>query len=246
MLKNNSEEQLDYIVEGREDATTTVVFVHGFGTDKNETADLFKDISASLNPNFRTIRFDFSGYGESEGKQEDVCLSKQSQDLESVLEFVKELFPGNIYILAHSLGGFVTSALSPNGIKKIIFTGIPRPSTTSLINSFQKRILSRNGKVDLNNISIYPRSSGQTQKLGPIFWKELQSFNIEKNIQDYALKTNLLILKPKQDEVASNENFDAYKHLENLIYQELNGDHNFTKQADRSILIERVREHFME
>ena len=85
-IKNNYGENLDTLVEGREVSDTTVIFVHGFGVDKDESFNYFTDTAAVLRDIFRVVRFDFSGYGKSEGKQEDVNYQKQSEDLNSVIE----------------------------------------------------------------------------------------------------------------------------------------------------------------
>lgn len=87
-IKNNLGEQLDALIEGNEKSKVTIVFVHGFGTDKNETENLFTDIATALKSQFRIIRFDLTGYGKSEGKQEETNYNKHAEDLKSVFDWV--------------------------------------------------------------------------------------------------------------------------------------------------------------
>ena len=111
-INNPRNEQLHTLIEGQPDADTTIIFVHGFGTNKDEGENLFADVSQALNKRFRTIRFDFSGYGQSQGRQEDVDLNKQAEDLAAVLEYTRHNYSGQINILAHSMGTYV-ACLSP-------------------------------------------------------------------------------------------------------------------------------------
>lgn len=239
-IKNKFGENLDVLIEGKEDAETSIIFVHGFGTDKNE-GSLFIDISQALSDKFRIIRFDFSGYGKSEGRQEDVDYAKQAGDLDAVLSYIRPKYPGRINIVAHSMGTFITAFLSPIGIKKSIFTGVPNTDTVASNKRLQDRIIKRGGVVNENGITIYPRTSGAVQKIGPSFWKIKREFNAIKAFEKYAEKSQLVIFKPLQDEVVGNDNFDGYKNIPNLTYREINGAHNFSKPQDRRELIENIK-----
>jgi len=88
IIKNNIGEKLDtWVEESIGNVKATIVMVHGFGTSKHETARYFDDISQALTgDNFRVVRFDLSGYGNSEGREEDACYSKHILDLKSVLD----------------------------------------------------------------------------------------------------------------------------------------------------------------
>jgi pimeloyl-ACP methyl ester carboxylesterase len=114
-IKNNGDEELDTLVEGNENSHTTIIFVHGFGTQKDESYGYFIDVAKALHSNYRTVRFDFSGYGKSQGKQVDVNYKKHAEDLKIILDWTKEKFGGKIYIIAQSMGCFVTAFLSPDG-----------------------------------------------------------------------------------------------------------------------------------
>jgi pimeloyl-ACP methyl ester carboxylesterase len=235
-LKNQYGENLDLIVEGNQSSDTTVIFIHGLGMDKNEEG-LFVDISKHLE-RYRIIRFDLSGYGNSEGKQEDANFNKHAKDLETIISYANSEFKGKIYLVAHSMGTFVVMILSPNGITKTCFLCIPSSDTSRSIEATKRRILSRpSGVVNENGISTYPRTNGQIQKLGPTFWKALRDFNPIEAIKPYSLKTDLMAFGALQDEVIDKETTTAYKQMQGLKYVELNGDHNFTNPEDRINLV---------
>lgn len=241
-ILNHYGENLDVLIEGNLYSQRNLVFVHGFGTNKNEGYDLFVDVAKELSEYFRIIRFDFSGYGESEGKQEDVCYSKQAYDLDSILDFVRTEYDENISIFAHSMGCFVTSLLSPSGILKTVFSSIPNPDSSMSINRIKKRIENKNGFFDELGISTYPRSSGEVQKIGSQFWIDIRDFQPIDNIREFACKTRLMIIHPKQDEIVGNIGMAEYSKLAQTKFIEINGDHNYSKAEERQEMIKVVKD----
>jgi pimeloyl-ACP methyl ester carboxylesterase len=238
-VRNKYGERLDVVVEGN--GNTTIVFVHGMGTDKHEgSTRLLADMSAALHKDYRIVRFDLSGYGDSEGASEEGNLYKWADDLQEVLK-ATESFGGKKYILAHSMGMQVVTLLSPPDIEKTVFTGMPGFDSAKQIERLQKRMLSRGGTVDENGISIYPRLSGQVQKIGKPYWEALRSFNTVDALREYAKKTTLLAIRPLEDKIIKPEPFPADI---SATYIELPGDHNFMKKEDRDILVQKIADFF--
>jgi ribosomal protein S18 acetylase RimI-like enzyme/pimeloyl-ACP methyl ester carboxylesterase len=242
-LANPKNELLDVLIEGNLESDKTLLFVHGLGTDKHEGSGLFDDLSKAFSKTHRIVRFDFASFGASEGKEEDNNYQKNSQDLETVIDFIKSEFGGKLYLLAHSMGTFAVGKLCPDNFEKIVLTGIPNSNTEHIINIFTKRISSREGsKIDYDGISTYPRSSGTVQKIGADFWRELRAFNPIAAFTKLAKKTGLTIIHPKQDEVVGNKYMEAYETISGVTYFELEGNHSWVKQKDREKLISKVKE----
>lgn len=244
-ISNIYGERLDAIVEGDENSLETIIFVHGFATDKHETARYFDDLAFILGRNFRIVRFDFSGCGKSDGKLEDKDYEKWSKDLKTIINFVKEKYPGDIYILAQSMGCFITSTLNPSGIKKTVFTGLPNANTDYIIERLIERFGSKTGaKIDFENISIFPRSSGVNQKIGPTFWKVLRLLKPAEAVAKFSMSTSLLIVHPKQDEIVGQLYLAQYEKIPGVTVMRLNGDHSFKNQEDRNVLISELVKFF--
>ncbi len=239
---NPSREKLDTLVEGNEKSPISIVMVHGLGTDKHETGGQFDFIAKSLSENYRVVRFDFSGFGKSEGKMEDFDYVKHADDLKAVLSYSKKTYGGTVYIIAQSMGCFVTSLLNPQGINKTIFLGIPNSNTEYIINRFSKRFSSKpGGVVNFEGISLVPRSTGAIQHIGPSFWKVLREFNPVKAVAEFSKKTHLLIVHPLQDDVVGPEFQKEYDAIPNIKIEWINGDHSFKKREDRSALIKTIK-----
>ncbi len=246
-IKNLFGENLDVLIEGNFDSNRILIFVHGFGTDKNEGFATFLDLANYLNNDFITIRFDLSGYGESEGDECEFQFQKAAGDVDSVIRYARRNYPDKeIFIVAHSLGTFVVSILSPHKIKKTVFTSIPNSNTDFIIQEIKKRIISKGGEINENNLTFYPRTSGVVQVIGKDFWKTLKNFKPVDYIKEFADKTELRIYKPKNDDVLENKYFDEYKDIKNIEYIEVEGNHNFTKKEDRDNLFKSIKEFFLE
>ena len=86
-----------------------VVFCHGFGGTKE--GPLFELITDSLQKHgIASIRFDFNGHGESEGKFEDMTVPNEIIDAKKVVEYVRDLrYVSKVALVGHSQGGVVAS-----------------------------------------------------------------------------------------------------------------------------------------
>lgn len=107
ILKNNKGERLVGIISSSGcKEKPMVIIAHGYNIDKDSF--LYKDISNGLNENgFSTFRFDFSGYGESEGKREKATISKGLENLKVVVDYIHNQGFNKIVLLGHSLGGTI-------------------------------------------------------------------------------------------------------------------------------------------
>lgn len=241
-ILNTNGERLDVLIEGNPDSKVTIVFVHGLGVTKDESFQYFVDLSKELQSLYRIVRFDFSGYGLSEGKQEEANYIKHADDLDEILKHIRKNIDNEIYLLAHSMGCFITSLLSPKGIIKSVFTGLPNYNVEFLKQRLIKRILSRKGSiVNLGGVSVFPRSSGEIQRIGSSFWQVLSNFNPLQKVAEFSQKTNLLIIHPAQDDVVGIEYLDKYSQITTSKTLWLPGDHSFQKIEDRKRVIEVVK-----
>ena len=86
-----------------------VVFCHGFGGRKE--GPLFELIADSLQKHgIASIRFDFNGHGDSEGKFEDMTVPNEISDAKKVIAYVQSMPDvSKIALVGHSQGGVVAA-----------------------------------------------------------------------------------------------------------------------------------------
>jgi putative redox protein len=213
--------------------------VHGLERTKG------KLLAALTSDGFRVVRFDLSGYGKSEGRQEEASYSKHVEDLRTVIEYVKSNFSEPVYLFAQSMGCFIAALTSPSGIEKTIMTGLPNANPKLIIDRVINRFGTRHGAaLDMDRISLLPRSTGKVQKIGPQFWKDIRDLDPIKAITDYSKKTELLVVHWENDEIIGKEFLDEYDAIPTVKALWLPGDHSVTIPQNRNNFIKIMLEFY--
>ena len=118
-IKNASGERLDYTLHpGSADCRQVVVIGHGVTGNKDRP--LVIALAETLAANgIHALRFSFSGNGDSEGRFVDSCVSKEVDDLGSVLDALEDC---DIAYAGHSMGAAVgvLRAFKDKRIQKLI------------------------------------------------------------------------------------------------------------------------------
>lgn len=230
-------------IEGAEHTTQTVILVHGFAANKHEARGFFDDLTAKLGQTMRVVRFDFGGLGESGGDLLELSYEREAAELAVVIEHVRRGFGGELSILAHSMGCFITARLSPNGISKTILTGIPNIHTERIVERISRRYQGRPGStVDLAGISTIQRTNGDIKQIGPGFWQSILRFKPLEAVAALAAKTQLLVIHPAQDDVVGIDDIGGYSQIAGVTARYLDGDHSFSKAENREKMMEVVKE----
>ncbi|AEG41074.1 alpha/beta hydrolase [Lactobacillus kefiranofaciens] len=99
------------------------IIMHGFTANRN--TNLLKEIAANLrDENVASVRFDFNGHGESDGKFENMTVCNEIEDAKAILQYVRtDPHVRDIFLVGHSQGGVVASMLAglyPDLIKKVV------------------------------------------------------------------------------------------------------------------------------
>ncbi|MBC2582516.1 S9 family peptidase [Clostridium sp. DJ247] len=109
-----------------------VVFCHGFTGNRMEHHYMFVSIAKALESiNVASIRFDFTGSGESDGEFIDMSISTEIEDCQAVIEFCQTLDyidKSNINILGFSMGGTIAVVNSANNTDVIKNTILISPA----------------------------------------------------------------------------------------------------------------------
>jgi pimeloyl-ACP methyl ester carboxylesterase len=93
-----------------------VILFHGFTGTKMEAHRIFLKTSRALEmAGIGSVRFDFSGHGESDGDFENMTLTREIEEARAILAYVQSLAwvdPSRIGLLGFSLGGAIASVVA--------------------------------------------------------------------------------------------------------------------------------------
>ena len=120
-IKNKQNEKIDYAYHDAKDHQDTLIVI-GHGVTGNKDRPFVTALAKGLaDAGYPSLRFSFSGNGDSEGKFQESKISKEVEDLKSVLDEVSE--DGKTIVYAgHSMGGAVgvTTASQDSRIHKLV------------------------------------------------------------------------------------------------------------------------------
>jgi len=138
-----------------------VILIHGFAKTKSERK--FVELSRELTKNgIVSLRFDFSGCGDSEGKFEKMKISKQVEDLEAAYQRLteeKRIDKDRIGIFSHSLGTVVACLfqLKYQKIKSLVLAALALDQERLIKNWYKKKEIEewkRKGYLDTEKFRI--------------------------------------------------------------------------------------------
>lgn len=212
-----------------------VIFSHGFTSHRIGPGYLYIALSRFLNSEgIGSLRFDYTGCGESDGLFSEMTVDSMNSDLISAINHLKNTRkPGKIIILGHSLGGFISlTAAAKAAVDGLIFLA-PATRPLNQISQFQNVIAG--GRNDQGLYEMGPHQMDisflhSIQRVGPI----------QQLLEEY--HGEMLIFHGKSDGtipveeslylsgMAQNKNIKADLHI---LEQ---ADHHFSTVADREFL----------
>lgn len=125
------------------DASEIVIMFHGFTGNKTEHGRMFKTISEALaEKSIATLRFDFFGNGESDGKFYEFTFNSLIEDAKMIVEYASDLKQiKKINFLGYSMGGAIAShvaCLMMDKISKLVLWS-PAGNIKEIIENYYRR-----------------------------------------------------------------------------------------------------------
>ena len=110
-------------IEGNPDATQTIVFAHGFGTD--QTA--WNDVKQAFKNDYRLVLYDNVGAGNADpAAYSPIKYNTLNTYADDLLAIVDDLHLQDAIVVAHSVSSMITllaSVKKPEYFKKLVFIG---------------------------------------------------------------------------------------------------------------------------
>lgn len=214
-----------------------VCIFHGFTGNKMEPHFIFVKLSRMLEEKgIASVRFDFSGSGESDGDFVDMTISKELAESKAILDYVRTLEfvdTDRIGIVGLSMGGAVASMLAgdrKNDIRTLCLWA-PAGNMGELI----KKGLSEADIEEMNKTGF--KDIGGLL-LGKNFIDDILSVDIFKKATSY--DKNVMLLHGNQDQTVPYSTSEKYLEIyetRGVLHTIEGGDHTFnSKKWEEEVL----------
>jgi uncharacterized OsmC-like protein/alpha/beta superfamily hydrolase len=204
------------------------IFAHCFTCTKNLNAVV--NINRALaREGIATLRFDFTGLGESEGDFSGTSFSSNVSDLIAAAEFLKLEFEAPKLLIGHSLGGAAVLQAAKYIRSSIAVATIGAPSNlTHLI-----RYLEPHQNEILTKEEAEITLAGKTFRIKKQFFDGIEPVRMQETIRN--LNKALLIFHSPVDNIVDIENaaaiFQAARHPKSFISLD-RADHLLSSRED--------------
>ena len=204
-----------------------VVLCHGFSSSKDSKT--YTTLSKILNKhNISSFRFDFFGHVESDGKFEDITISKAVDDIINAVKFLRDEGYKKIGLFGSSFGG-ISSIIAASKLDGLLFLALKSPVSDYL--EVENKTMTKKEIKEWENkgYTSYFNSYGVKFRLNYSFFEDFKN----NNGYECAKKINIptLIVHGDCDETVPLEQSKKTSKLINNCRLEIikGADHRYTK-----------------
>jgi alpha/beta superfamily hydrolase len=219
-----------HIPDGISGKIPMICIFHGFTGNKMEPHFIFVKLSRMLEKKgIASVRFDFGGSGESDGDFIDMTISKELEDAENILDYVKSLEfvdTKRIGITGLSMGGAVASMLAGDRRDDIrsLCLWAPAGNMADIVTYGMKKeeidVVKRNGYRDVGGLLV-----------GSDFLNDVFSLDIYKRAAEF--DKNVLLIHGDKDPtvpLAASEKYLEVYETRAVLHIVEGADHTFNNK----------------
>lgn len=208
------------------DKVSVAIICHGFTASKDRS--LLCLIADSLqSKGIASIRFDFNGHGESEGKLDEMTVPNELEDARRVVAYCLTLpWVSDVSIVGHSQGGVVASMIGGELGSGIRCMALCAPATVLRDDALRGQLM--DSRYDAVNLPDYVDIHGGKHRIGKAYFESAQTLPIYETASRY--EGPAIIVHGTADRVVPYTYGERYKQvLKNAELVLLPGvDHSFT------------------
>lgn len=196
-----------------------IIFFPGLSQSKAGTYNLFSQICSSLNSDIPTLRFDYYGYGDSEGESYEVDLDSMINNAKQITNwFSKKILCNRFIYIGHGIGNYVATVLAENN--PLVEALLIMPHMNALINDSKydqiiKKLIESEDIVDTGTFAVWDKNMDDffailggrmNRSKGIVLKKRFLLQLIEFNIEKYWEKcSNLYVLSQNNEKMICND-----------------------------------------
>ncbi len=239
IIKNLLGEKLVGILHESKKSNKLVIACHGRVCTKDE--HFYPELCKKLEENgFSAFRFDFSGNGESEGKFEDSTITKEIEDIKSVVDFFKKKNYEIFCLIGHSQGAVevLLHQAKYNSAKAVVDIAAYADQRDATLDKYPDEKMKELNKKEFLELNAW----GKSFRLYKIYFYDRVAYgDIRKKIRE--IKAPVLVIHGAEDRDVPSTNsekiFSALNKKSRFIPIK-DADHFFADEGHRKILISTI------
>ncbi|MFH0889710.1 MAG: alpha/beta fold hydrolase [Candidatus Aenigmatarchaeota archaeon] len=218
---------LSGVIHGKPDDNYIIISVHGFGTDRDYK--VLRELSKHFEKRkISTMRFDFSGVGDSEGDVSDSSIEQMVDDLNAAVSYAKRTGFKKIIVAGHSLGGMV-AILAAVMNKDIHALMLMAPAIDMKIAISRRK-------------DTYKHIEGEMVEVAKTKVNKRFLENIERDAYDEAKKLNIPVLiihgnRDRSCDILHSKKFYGMLKTAKKMVTIKNANHHFSKKTHLNMLL---------
>ncbi len=238
-FKNSKNENLSAVLSNPSHSKNNLILImcHGFESSKESKTNLI--LQEELGKlNISILRFDFSGYNDSEGDINQLTVSQSVKDVISAYQFLKNIGYTNIGLMGSSFGG-LCSFLATKKLKNLKFLVLKSPVSDfiEVLNQWMKK-----EQID------YWKEKGSIQwgklfnKLHYHFYEDLIHNSVYKQMNHLNNKIPTFIVHGTDDSLVHiSQSEKTVKLIQNVKLMKIkDADHQFSNETHFYDMIKQI------
>lgn len=213
-----------------------VLFAHCFtcGKDIGAASRIARELASN---GYATLRFDFTGLGNSDGDFANTNFSSNVEDLLAAADFLRQHYQAPLMLIGHSLGGaaVLAAAKSVPEAKAIVTVGAPA-APGHVAHNFQQHV----DQIEADGVAEVCLS-GRSFTIKKHFLEDIRETQLAEDIR--GLRKALLVFhSPTDDTVSIDEAgkiFGQALHPKSFVSLD-DADHLLRKPADARYVAETI------
>ena len=216
------------------------ILCHGFssGKDRPSSVAVSRVIESCGVP---TLRFDFFGHGESEGKFEEITISRAVDDILNAIRFVESKGYKRIALFCSSFGG-ISSIMAASKTDRLAVLILKSP-----VSDYEEEERKAKGNKGIEEwkrrgYAFEEASEGSKLRLNYSFFEDFRNNNGYKAAEKIEIPT-LIIHGDHDKEVPIEQSLKTSKLIRNCELHVVRGaDHRYTNPAHFEEMLQTIKE----
>lgn len=225
-------------------STPVIILCHGFATSKDNSTNTQLE-KIFNNHKIATFRFDFFGYGESEGDFENITISEAVDDILNAIYYLKDKGFSKLGLVGSSFGG-MSSIISASKTNDLFVLVLKSPVSDYYEVDTKRRTKEEIKDWKSKGFVIQRNSKGEEKRLNYSFFEDFKNNNAYEAAKKIKIPT-LIVHGDEDKTVPIEQSKKTSSIIENCKLEIITGaDHKFSNSGEFEKILDLISNFIIE